>query len=440
MTVRTLLFTLLLCFPLAVSAQDTGIANTGSFYSSIGFGAPADAYSSYTLGMGLPGVSTYNSFAPSSTNPAQWGWVELTQAQVTMGLTNFEASDNISSAQNSLFGFENFQLVFPLSGRTLGASISFSPVTRADYNRVETGSFQPSNFMDEVEYSSELTGSGGVNRLELGLGYRLNDYLSIGYASSVYLLSLKERDITRFSDNQYNRPAQGSPPIDTENSISGYSFGQRAGLYSRFSEIFSSSDRLQLGASVNLPVSIDADRTIETFRTINNQSQRVEINEGSENRSGNVTFPLEFNTGLTYYLNSVHSFSTELQYQNWEDAEFSYNVRQQGYYKDRTKVGFGYQYHPYTREQRQGFLSNLRYSIGATYDDGFLAIDGQDIETTMLHAGFSIPSQRSRSSVDFSVNYGIRGTDSGNLVKENIWGFKLSFNLAEFMFFQQRFQ
>ncbi|MEX0661502.1 MAG: hypothetical protein WD381_06035 [Balneolaceae bacterium] len=444
MKVRSLILVAFLLVPVFASAQDSGIAKTGSYYSSIGFGAPADSYSSYTLGIGLPGVSVYSPYAASTTNPAQWGLVDFTQGQITMGLTNFEASDNVSSAKNSLFAFENIQIVLPIKRNRLGASVSFTPVTRADYTRTEDGSIMPTDLFDEIEYRSVTTGTGGVNRLELGLGYKLNDNFSLGYAGSVYLLSMEENELIGFSNNQFNRPTAGSPPVDITNSITGSGVGNRFGFFSRFAGVLSSNDRLFLGSTVTLPVNIDGDRSVETFRTVNNQSTRVELNENSESRGGNITLPLEFNAGLTYYLNSAHSITTELQFQNWNDAAYSYNESQQQYFTDRTKFGMGYEYHPYLREQnQQGFFSNFKYSLGATFDDGFLSIDDQDIETMMLHAGISIPgrrTQRSWPSVDLSFNYGIRGTESNNLVKENIWGFKLSLNLAELMFLQQRFQ
>lgn len=60
-----LLFTLgllLISFSSAF-AQDNDEADSGSFYSGIGFGAPADVQSPYTMGMGLTGVSNYNGYS-----------------------------------------------------------------------------------------------------------------------------------------------------------------------------------------------------------------------------------------------------------------------------------------------------------------------------------------------------------------------------------------
>ena len=424
---------LLLC-PAILFAQviEPDRVRTGSFYSSFGLGAPADAYSPYSLGMGLYGVSVLNQTSPSLSNPSHWGLLGITQAQISAGLTNFEATDGISSASHSILAIESFQFSLPILRERLGVSVVFQPITRADFTRINNYSTTGELF-DSIDYGVNTIGTGGINKAEIGLGYKLSDIFSIGYAGSIYLLAQREEAITAFSESQF----RNNRMVET---TTGSSIGHRFGATLWLQEAFRSEDQLILGSSINLPVSIDTDRSIKTFRNIDGQQQEVELNEESPGRTGNVKFPLEFNFGITYYFNNLNSFTSELQYQNWDSAEYSYSAEREGYFSDRFKAGVGYQHHAYQRQQAQGFFSDLRYSVGASYDQGFLTISGQDIETYSFHAGIAVPSPTSRSSVDLSFNFGIRGTESENLVKENIWGFKLSLNLAEFMFIRSRFQ
>jgi hypothetical protein len=429
----------LLLLPLTGFSQviEDNLSRSGSIYSGFGLGMPVDINSSNTNGMGLSGVSTYSPFAPSLSNPAQWGKSEFSQGQVTLGLTAFNTSDSFATAQNSRFSFESFQFVFPLLRSQLGASISFTPVTRTDFASVNTGTIENTNFDNNVDFITTTIGSGGINRIEFGLGYQFNDHISVGYAASAYLSTITEELTTNFSDLNFQRTGQ-APVIDK--NITGAGFGNRFGIYTQADQLFGDNDRASFSATINLPVNISSERSFETFRVVNGFNQRVELIDASAGSDGTLKLPLEFNSGVTYYLNPYHSFSAEYLFQNWNDSEFSYDLTEQGYYKDRSKVGVGYQYQPFMDQQSSGFFSNFRYSLGATYDDGHLAIAGENIETAMLHAGLTIPSARNRSSIDISFNYGVRGTESNSLVKENIWGFKISLNLAEFMFLQQRFQ
>lgn len=416
-------------------AQDNSEAKSGSFYSAIGFGFPANAYSPETMGIGLPGVSTYAGYSPNIANPGHWGLIRFTQGNIALGLDSFKSVDNTASSRNTLLGIESFQFAFPLLRNKLGISLTFMPVVRSDFKRRENGFIDPFPGMNqgEVEYVISRLGTGGLNRFEAGIGFRPFNNISVGYAFSANLLAIKNEVTPVFADLQYT-------PAPYEIDIEGYNFGHRFGVYAFKDGILASNDNLGFGASVSLPVTIDAQRTVSSFRTVNNQRLLVELNKNDPQREGSVKLPLEFNTGLTYNLNRLSSFIAELQLQNWDDAKFTFNQAQQAYFKDRMKVGLGYQYHPYRADQRDGFFSNFKYSIGTTYDNGHLSIDDQDIETLLLHGGIGLISNRSASSVDLSFHYGIRGTDSSNLVKETIWGFKLSLNLAELMFVQQKFQ
>jgi hypothetical protein len=255
----------------------------------------------------------------------------------------------------------------------------------------------------------------------------------VGYGFGVNMMTLNAEERPFFSDAQFR-----TTPFTS--STTGSSISHRFGLHAFKSGLFSSNDQIAIGATVILPFAIDAERKISAFRNIDNQRTRIELNENMPDRNGTIKLPLEFNTGLTYNLNRFVNVAAELMVQKWDDAEYSFNVTQQEYFKDRVRAGLGFQYHPYRADGQLGFFSNFKYSAGATYDTGYLAINGQDIETVFLNTGIGIMSDRSASSIDLSFHYGIRGTDSSNLVKENIWGFKISLNMAEIMFLRQRFQ
>lgn len=416
-------------------AQDDTRAKSGSFYSAIGFGIPADIHSPETMGIGLPGVSTYSGFSTNIANPGQWGLIRYTQGNIALGLNSYLAEDNNATSRSTLLNIEAFQFAFPLLRDKLGISLSFTPLIRADFKRSENGFIDPLQGLNQgdVEYIISTLGTGGVNRFEVGLGYQPIDNLSFGYGFSANLLSINNDVTPLFSDIQYT-------PSPYEVSIDGYEIGHRFGLFAYKGNLFREGDQLSFGSAITLPVTIEAEKSVSMFRNVNQQRQLIIINKNDPQRNGNVKLPLEFNTGLTYNLSRFVNVAAELQLQQWNDAEFSFDTSQQDYFKNRMRTGLGIQFHPYRANQRGGFFSNFKYSLGTTYDDGHLSIQNQDIETLLLHGGIGLVSQSSASSIDLSFHYGIRGTESSNLVKENIWGFKLSLNLAEFMFVQQRFQ
>lgn len=433
--IRSTFLAILFLLPITVYSQRTSDDEVvgGSIYSKIGFGFPTDISSPHTDGMGMSGVSVFDPFMASLSNPAHWGKSNFTQASVLVGLESFYSEDNIDSKRTLAFDFGNFQFVFPIIKQKMGASISFTPLTRSRFNLDNTTEFGTATGDDQIFVNTRSRGTGGVNRAEIGLGYSLNDNISVGYGVSVYFTNIENDINTIFTSVRFL-------PVEFTESINGTGFGNRFGFFSRFKEIFSSNDWISFGTSVNLPVSYTANRQVESFKDVDGSDTLIDLLGDDQSRRDDVKFPLEINAGLTYNSSSRFNVTSELLYQKWTDAEFSFRPDEEQYFVDRIKLGVGGQFHPYTSNQRRDFFSNFRYSAGVNYDSGHLKIDGNDIDTISFHLGLGIITRNDASSVDISFHYGLRGTETDNLIRERIWGIKLSLNLAEIMFLQPKFQ
>ncbi len=443
---KVFIFLFVLLLPISVFSQRTAFdeAVGGTTYSRIGIGFPLDIASPNADGMGLSGVSVFDPFMASLSNPAHWGKSNFTQGSVALGLQSFYAEDNFDSERSTAFDFENFQFVFPIVKQKLGASISFTPLTRSRFNLDGVSELQIEPGRDPITFNTNNRGTGGVNRAEAGLGYTINDNLSVGYAASVYFTNMENDVRTTFSSARFS-------PVEFTEAITGTGFGNRFGIFSRFQQLFSDRDWISLGATINLPVSYSANRQVESFvcidgiinvdgRCINGTDTLVDILDENQIRRADIKFPLEINAGLTYNSSARFNVSSEVIYQNWKEAEFGFRPGEEQYFVDRLKLGIGAQFHPYISNQNRGFFSNFRYSAGVSYDSGHLRIDGNDIDTIMFNAGLGIITRGDASTVDINFNFGFRGTESDNLIREQIWGIKLSLNLAEIMFLQPRFQ
>lgn len=408
-------------------------ARSGSPYSGIAFGVPADPLSSNSFGMGLPGVAVYDTYRANSVNPAMWGVSPYSQGNISFAYRNFHASDGVGSAVYNQFTVDQFQLVLPLVRTRLGFSLLFQPVTRSNFELNHFGEIQPEPISEPVEFLNSIQGSGGVNKIELGLGYRFASNFALGYAASVQLASLNREYNTAFSTPVFSA-------LNYSENLSGVSIGHRFGFYARHSGLFKSNDLIAFGAALNLPVNIGIERSMTAFRDVSGRLRSVDLLPENNHHTGEIELPLEFDLGLTY--NPVQTWNISIEYaeQLWSQAEYSFNRIQEQYLVDRSKIGVGAQYQPYLREGNLSFFSNFRYSAGVNYDTGHIAIEDNKIETLMFHTGIGILSRRTASSVDLSFQFGFRGTEAQNMIKETIWGFKLSLNLAEWMFVQPRFQ
>jgi hypothetical protein len=319
-------FLLIICASSVLHAQENDRSNSGSYYSGIGFGAPHDLYAPFSTGMGLSGVSSFDGYSANISNPAHWGLISFSQGHLALGLDQFESYDNVNTIQSANFGIENFQFAFPMLRSRFGASIAFSPVVRSDFHQRTRGFFNPDpGLFNEVEYVVNNEGRGGVNRFEAGIGFRPINRISFGYALSANILSARNQVTPAFSDSQYRG-------VQYNRQTTGHSLGHRFGFFAYTGSLLRDNDQLSLGATLTLPINIDAERSETSYRNIDGQRRQIDLIEGSPERFGTVKLPLEFNTGLTYNLNRFTNVVAELLVQQWGDAEYSYNPTEQEYF------------------------------------------------------------------------------------------------------------
>lgn len=412
-----------------------GQLKSGTLYSKVGVGFPVDIGSSAAEGMGLSGVSFIEPFVPGLANPAQWGSTTYGMATGGIGLENYNASDNQGNVSNALFSANYFQVQLPIVRGKFGVSASVTPYTRSAFSFSETGTeiLNPGPAADTLNYVGVNNSNGGVNRLEAGFGWRINSFLSVGYAPSLVFASIDNEFITSFDNPEFSG-------VSFTRQTSGVGFGNRFGVLLNTSGLFGENDDLSLGASVNLPVSLDAEKIEKTDKTLSGGGiETIVLKDGPGLGDGTIQLPFSVNGGITYQASRLVAVSTELLYEQWSDYTNDFNVQGEELLTDRYKLGMGFRYFPYIKGSNQ-LLSKLKYRLGASYDTGHIKLDGQRIETLMFSLGLGILSPRSRSSVDLSFQYGFRGTKDQNLIKENIWGLRLSVNLAELMFFRPKLQ
>lgn len=418
----------LLCFlfvsAAAVAQEDDAKNKNGSFYSLYGVGYPYDNTTARESGMGILGVSLSSIESNTLQNPAAWGSNFFSTASSGFRFSQYETQNKNSKSVNSLLETGYLQFIFPIYKEKLGFSASLYPVTKSSY-RV----FSPSSYInspaDTINYITDYSGSGGINKLELGFGWKINKNLSVGYAPSFAFLTRNNSESVYFSQS-------GLADNFLDKRYSGTAMGHRFGALFEVGRLLNQNDFLSIGAALTLPINFNAEQN----KTINKQISGVLQEVVISTEKGTLTLPMEMAFGFTYYPNNYLNVSAEGQFQQWSKFRSDIQPTDENFMADRTRAGIGAEYHPY-RFGSDRLLSKFRYSAGIAYDTGHLQIAGKKIDTIWLSAGIGLRTL-SRSSVDISFQYGLRGTTANSLIKENIWALNLSVNLAELMFIRPK--
>lgn len=235
-------------------------ARGGSVYSSIGVGFPVDNTSSGLLSQGIIGLTNVNRETSSLANPGLWAETFYTQAGTGLQLTRSNVESLTSAGTNVNLETGYIHLLLPVKPGKIGLSVGLYPVTRANYRSVNANSFMntPTN---EIEYTNEVQSFGGMNKFEIGIGFKVGENFSFGYAPSVAFLTLKNSEALDFNVLGYLDHSQ-------ETDYSGAAFAQRFGFTGTFTNLFSDEDRFSIGGSINLPYTLEVSKDFTSIKNV----------------------------------------------------------------------------------------------------------------------------------------------------------------------------
>ena len=397
--------------------------NAGSFYSSFGLGSLEASRNTQAEGLGLYGVAFDQTRVVGLANPALLSDYTFTTGTGSFNQTSYTGTQNGSSSSYSNFSFDGVSVVFPIMKGELGISASLTPMTYMNYIGQQVSTIPG----DTLQGLSELKGVGGVSQFQFGIGYRISKNISIGYSPSYAFGSINQSNTTVFEDATYRSSLNG-----TNDFYSGLL--HEIGVVYHQSSIVNKNDRALLGLSLRLPGTLNVTRYKETV-IISNQFQQPISTKLSET---SIDLPLSLKAGLTYYFNQSYLIATDMVYESWSTFK-SLDQPSSLSYSNRLRLAIGGMFIPELRTSTNLF-SSISLKAGVSYDSGYLNINGNSISKIAGHTGFSIPSPFTGSSIDMNFEYGILGSQSSSLVKEEVFSVKLILNLSEFMFFRRQLQ
>jgi hypothetical protein len=398
----------------------------GSIYSYYGIGVPNNFYSSQAAGMGLQGVSMYNAYANNGANPALWGYPIFTTGSGSMYINSFTGDDGSQSGNYTQAGVGSVQVMFPIERSRLGLNVSLKPYSTVKYS-VQTQNTLPAGVLINdrpVTYATQQAGSGGLNRLEAGLGFGITENISIGVAPSVTFGLIERVSEIAFDTLLF----QG---VEFRNRETMNGLGLRAGMFANKSHVLRKDDNISFGLTWELESEIDVKERLYTRYT----NDEVELPARSNDTS---VIPQKISGGLTYRPSPYFLIAFEASQQYWsaykdvgtiEDVEFT----------DQMTMGVGGEF-SFKNRRSSKFFRNLIYRGGLSYDSGYLKFENQAVPTTLINAGVGIPSRFTSSSIDLNFSYGVRGTGTTDFVREKIFLTRVSFNLSEPMFLRRKIQ
>lgn len=425
----------LLCtLPATALAQSNG---NGTIYSRFGLGELRTLASPQAQAMGGGGAGLRSLNYTSFSNPALWSDQVLTRFVIGANYRETNArSENGPRSELGAGTLNAVQFSFPFYTRKLGFSVGYHPYSQMNYNGIRR-SEEPFQYgpepSDTTGYAINYEGRGGIQQVSGGLGWRINNAISVGASVDALFGILEEGRQTTIGP--------GFAPINFTDATRLSGFSGTFGALLTVADVFTGDDALSLGGSFMLPTSLDGRRV----RTLGESLDRDTIGTVVD---GSIDLPWRARAGLTYKPSNSLTIIADGLYAPWSTAESTFDGATSGpspfpvgggaLLNDRWRVSGGFEYLPAGNDQLAPYFSRTAYRLGGYYEQTYAApVAGQSIDVRAVTAGISLPTTLSGTRLDLDFEAGIRGTTSRNLVRDVFYGVSINVNIGE-RWFQER--
>jgi hypothetical protein len=420
---RIALFVVIVIFPATIFAQFNN--NTTSPYSRYGLGDLQSGTTGRAASMGGAVLGSRNKQQINMKNPASYTSIDsmafLFEFGLKAKLSNYKT--DISSMSTNDVNFDYFAFSFPVSKR-IGISMGMTPFSDSGYDV---------QLIDDVENFGKVWhryhGEGTLSRVYFGLGIEPIKNISVGTNLYYFFGTLTRNANIEFLQASDLYSDQKYEQIRLRDF--GFNYGLQATLPLKGKKSFT------LGVTLENKPEITAFHSELTQKYLTSSTnQDIDTISFSNEVKDIIKMPLSYGVGLSYSSNEKLEISADYVHQSWSQATFfgsSYS-----FLTDLDRFSLGFEVVP-DKYSIRNYFDKVAYRSGIKYEKSYLMLNGQQLNDIGISFGVGLPVYRSLSTINFSAEFGKRGTTSDNLVREFYTKLTLSVNLHDIWFIKRKF-
>ncbi len=362
----------------------------------------------------------------NSANPASYVAFDSLSFVFDAGL--FGAATTLRTEQltnqGSYISLSHLLFGFPVTRwwKTSFGILPFSYVGYDIYNTEEVEGITTARFV--------YRGSGGLNQLYWGSGFKIGKNLSLGFNIKYLFGNINRNRGVTFPDSadMMNTFITGS--IRPSDIYAEAGFQYRAKLPK---DLF-----LVVGGvfGPQVEISSKATRIVTTyFGDINDAQFTYDTIDVRLSEAGEFTLPIRTGFGATVGKQGKWMAGADFLWQNWEKYRY---YGQSDSLANRWTISAGGEYIPDSRSTAN-YLERATYRIGFHYGKTPLYLKDRHIDEFGISFGIGLPIKRSRSTVNLSASIGRKGTIQDELIQENFIRFTLGVNIFENWFIKSKY-
>ena len=156
-----------------------------------------------------------------------------------------------------------------------------------------------------------------------------------------------------------------------------------------------------------------------------------------------IKLPSTFGIGLSYSKINKLEINADYYYAGWSKATFFgeklYNPSTDNVdLVNQSRISAGFEYIPEAFSIRS-YFKRVRYRAGIHHESSYLKLNNHQIKEFGVSFGAGFPFPKSKSTANFALEFGKKGTTTDNLVRNNYTKFSLYLNLYDYWFVKRKF-
>ena len=348
-------------------------------------------------------------------NPAGYSDLKLTSFSLggTYNTTSQKTDTQSGSARRTTLDY----LAVGLPLGKLGMGFGLIPYSSVGY-KIQTIS------ADASQNSKRMDGTGGLNKVFLGFGYKLGANLSIG-ADAQYNFGKIETTNFEIKGDVTNGTSEVNSSV-----LSGINYNLGLMYQTKITKKMSLYSSLSYTAESTL-----ASKSTREIAISNENSSKLE-----DARSLKLPSKLSFGAGLGE--NRKWLIGAEVSLQSTGNLVNFYNeVKNPSYnvvYGKGSKYTIGGYFIP-NYKSYTSYVKRITYRGGLKYEKTGLVIKSESINDMGFTLGIGMPLSGTFSNINFGFELGKKGTTNSNLVQENYANLNVGFSLNEKWFEKRKF-
>ncbi|NHM05842.1 hypothetical protein G4D82_01285 [Flavobacterium sp. CYK-4] len=349
-------------------------------------------------------------------------------AYPSLNLTTYTVGGSFNSSRlNSFYGNEKAQrttldyMAVGIPMKKMGLGFGLIPYSAVGYRIRNT---------DPDGTIHRYNATGGLNKVFVGFGYKINNNLSLGADLQYNFGRIETVGIEKIPEVQL-----GSQEVNTSD-LSGVNFD--------LSLMYKRKINSKIDGYASLILSPQSNLTSKNTRVVSTvlysdvfDPQNYDVFDPIYSKN-TIKLPAKATIGFGAGHAKKWMLGTEFTFQQTSKFGNRYNDIQNVEYKNAFRYSLGGYYIP-NYASFSNYLKKITYRGGFRYEDTGMKINNETIRDYAFSAGMGLPLGGAFSNLNLGVEYGRRGTAKALLIEENYTNVILSVSLNDRWFIKRKY-